>query len=133
MIDGSGSIPLTNGSGSGRPKNIRIRKIRILNTALKVEFTHIPSFNFFLMVEMSMGDLMIFLQVGNCLVLTGLRKGQDSSCPPSSDRRVWHTDSSLSIWQQKMTHKVFWVLYRSSAKMDSNERDFFRQNRIAHI
>ncbi len=36
MIEGSGSesIPLTNGSGSGsrRPKNIRIRRIRIRNT-----------------------------------------------------------------------------------------------------
>ncbi len=30
---GSGSIPLTNGSGSRRPKNIRIRRIRIRNTA----------------------------------------------------------------------------------------------------
>ncbi len=30
---GSGSIPLTNGSGSGRPKNTWIRWIRIRNTA----------------------------------------------------------------------------------------------------
>ena len=30
--EGSGSIPLTNGSGSGRPKNIRIPWIRIPNT-----------------------------------------------------------------------------------------------------
>jgi hypothetical protein len=30
MIEGSGSVPCTNGSGSGRPKNIRIR---IRNTA----------------------------------------------------------------------------------------------------
>jgi hypothetical protein len=30
---GSGSIPLTNGSGSGRPKNMWIRWIRIRNTA----------------------------------------------------------------------------------------------------
>ncbi len=29
VIEGSGSIPLTNRSGSGRPKNIRIRRIRI--------------------------------------------------------------------------------------------------------
>ncbi len=29
MIEGSGSIPLTNGSGSGRPKNMWIRWIRI--------------------------------------------------------------------------------------------------------
>jgi hypothetical protein len=38
MIEGSGagpgSIPLTNGSGSGRPKNTWIR-IRIRNTAVK--------------------------------------------------------------------------------------------------
>ncbi len=35
VIEGSGSIPLTNGSGSGsrRPNNIRIRRIRIRNTA----------------------------------------------------------------------------------------------------
>jgi hypothetical protein len=32
MIEGSGSIPLTNGSGSGRPKNMWIRWIRIRNT-----------------------------------------------------------------------------------------------------
>jgi hypothetical protein len=25
MIEGSGSVPLTNGSGSGRPKNLRIQ------------------------------------------------------------------------------------------------------------
>ena len=39
MIKGSGSIPLTNGSGSGfrRPKNIRIRRIRvgICNTGIQ--------------------------------------------------------------------------------------------------
>jgi hypothetical protein len=35
MIEGSGSIPLTSGSGSGswRPKNMWIRWIRIRNTA----------------------------------------------------------------------------------------------------
>jgi hypothetical protein len=34
--EGSGSIPLTNGSGSGRPKNTWIRwiRIRIRNTAI---------------------------------------------------------------------------------------------------
>ncbi len=31
IIEGSGSVPLTNGSGSRRPKNIRIRRIRIRN------------------------------------------------------------------------------------------------------
>jgi hypothetical protein len=37
MIEGSGSgsIPLTSGSGSGRPKNMWIRWIRIRNTAFK--------------------------------------------------------------------------------------------------
>jgi hypothetical protein len=37
MIEGSGSgsIPLTNGSGSGRPKNMCIRWIRIRNTAYR--------------------------------------------------------------------------------------------------
>ncbi len=34
MVEGSGSVPLTNGSGSRRPKNIRIRRIRIRNTAI---------------------------------------------------------------------------------------------------
>ncbi len=33
MIEGSGSIHLTSGSGSGRPKNMWIRRIRIRNTA----------------------------------------------------------------------------------------------------
>jgi hypothetical protein len=33
----SGSVPLTNGFGSGRPKNIRIRfRIRISNTGKKI-------------------------------------------------------------------------------------------------
>jgi hypothetical protein len=36
MIEGSGSIPLTSGSGSGRPKNMWIR-IRIRNTAQDIE------------------------------------------------------------------------------------------------
>jgi hypothetical protein len=35
VIEGSGSIPLTIGSGSRRPKNIRIRRIWILNTVLQ--------------------------------------------------------------------------------------------------
>ncbi len=35
MIEGSGSIPLTNGSVSGKLKNMLIRWIRIRNTALK--------------------------------------------------------------------------------------------------
>ncbi len=34
MIKGSGSVSLTNWSGSGRPKNIRILQIRIRNTGL---------------------------------------------------------------------------------------------------
>jgi hypothetical protein len=36
MIEGfgAGSIPLTSGSGSGRPKNMWIRWIRIRNTAI---------------------------------------------------------------------------------------------------
>jgi hypothetical protein len=43
MIEGSGSIPLTNGSGSGRPKStwtrVRIRiRIRIRNTAFLNDF-----------------------------------------------------------------------------------------------
>ncbi len=37
MIEGSGagavSVPLTNGSGSGRPKNLRILRLKIRNTA----------------------------------------------------------------------------------------------------
>jgi hypothetical protein len=33
MIEGSGSVPLTNGSGSRRPKNIRLLWIRIRYTA----------------------------------------------------------------------------------------------------
>jgi hypothetical protein len=40
MIKGSGSVPPTNGSGSGRPKNLRIRiKLRIQNTC-SYEFLH---------------------------------------------------------------------------------------------
>ncbi len=40
MIEGSGSgsIPLTSGSGSGRPRNIWIRWIRIFNTVRKTGF-----------------------------------------------------------------------------------------------
>ena len=58
--------------------------------------TYIPSLSFFLMVEMSMGTLIIFLYVGNCLVLTGVRKGQESSWPDNSDNIVWHIEISLS-------------------------------------
>jgi hypothetical protein len=36
---GSGSIPMTNGSGSGRPKNTSIRWIRIRNTGSEVRDT----------------------------------------------------------------------------------------------
>ncbi len=39
MIEGSGSIPLTSGSGSGRPKNMWIRWIRIRNTASCTGYT----------------------------------------------------------------------------------------------
>jgi hypothetical protein len=38
MMEGSGSIPLTSGSGSGRPKNMWIRWIRIRNTAKNLWF-----------------------------------------------------------------------------------------------
>jgi hypothetical protein len=34
MIEGSGSVYLTNGSGSGRPENIWILRIRLRNTVL---------------------------------------------------------------------------------------------------
>jgi hypothetical protein len=36
MIKGSGSVTLTNGSGSKRPKNIRIRRFRIRNTGFDI-------------------------------------------------------------------------------------------------
>ncbi len=39
MIEGTGSIPLTSGSGSVRPKNMWIRWIRILNTDFGI-FVH---------------------------------------------------------------------------------------------
>jgi hypothetical protein len=46
MIEGSGSIPLTNGSGSSRPKNIRIRRIRLRirnrNTAFYSNLDKLP-------------------------------------------------------------------------------------------
>ncbi len=47
MIEGSGSIPLTNGSGSRRPKNRWIWWIRIRNTALKGVWHEILDFRFF--------------------------------------------------------------------------------------
>jgi hypothetical protein len=53
MIEGSGSIPLTNGSGSRRPNNTWIRWIRIRNTALTgleyrsdVRIHDLPSFGY---------------------------------------------------------------------------------------
>ncbi len=41
MVEGSGSIPLTNGSGSRRPKNMRIRRIQIQirSTACKITWS----------------------------------------------------------------------------------------------
>ncbi len=44
MIEGSGSIPLTTGSGSRRPKNIWIRRIRIRNTGMTFPSHHFHSF-----------------------------------------------------------------------------------------
>ncbi len=38
VIEGSGSIPLTNGSGSRRPKNMWIRWIRIRNTGKNIVY-----------------------------------------------------------------------------------------------
>jgi hypothetical protein len=38
---GSGSIPLTSGSGSRRPKNMWIRRIRIRNTVCKCVKLHV--------------------------------------------------------------------------------------------
>ena len=88
--------------------------------------THIPSFNFFLMVEISMGALIIFLYVGNCLVLTGVRNGQASSWPPSSERRVWHTDRSLSVL---LVRAGFFLLglAQSAAMSFSSTREFSRE------
>ncbi len=45
MVEGSGSIPRNNGSGSGsrRPKNIRLLRIRIRNTA-----PHLYKLNFWM-------------------------------------------------------------------------------------
>jgi hypothetical protein len=42
MIEGSGSIPLTNGSGSGKLKNMWIRWIRIRNTDLQILLHAVP-------------------------------------------------------------------------------------------
>ncbi len=45
MIEGSGSVRLTIGSGSGRPKNIRILRIRIRNTGKRYHlFNHFRHF-----------------------------------------------------------------------------------------
>ncbi len=46
MIEGSGSIPLTSGSGSERPKNMWIRWIRIRNTDTKYQVSVIDKKNF---------------------------------------------------------------------------------------
>lgn len=56
--------------------------------------TYTESCNFFLIVLRSMGVFMIFLYVGNCLVLTGSRNGQASSCCSSCSRRVLQGASS---------------------------------------
>jgi hypothetical protein len=44
MIEGSGSgsMPMTNGSGSRRPKNMRVRRIRIFNTGDNCKVLLIP-------------------------------------------------------------------------------------------
>jgi hypothetical protein len=55
MIEGSGTVYLTNGSGSGRPKNLRIR-IRIRNTAgiaLKIQGRYLGSLYDSKIVELS--------------------------------------------------------------------------------
>ena len=79
--------------------------------------TYIPSFNFFRIVEISIGIRIIFLQVGNCFVLTGVRKGQQSSWPPSSDKSVWQIDKSLSILD--VLEFFFLLFFKVSGRLSS--------------
>ena len=58
--------------------------------------TYTPSLIRFLIVLRSIGLLMIFLYVGNCLVLTGSRKGHASSWASSSASTVRHMAISLA-------------------------------------
>ena len=69
------------------------------------------------MVEISIGIRIIFLYVGNCLVLTGVRKGQQSSWPPSSDKSVWQTDKSLSILE--VLEFFFLLFFKVSGRLSS--------------
>ncbi len=43
MIEGSGSVSLTNGSGSGRPKNLRIQIRNTAGIALKIRDQYLGS------------------------------------------------------------------------------------------
>lgn len=47
---------------------------------MEIGKTHYMSWIRFLIVDKSIGCLMIFLYVGNCFVFTGNKNGQDSSC-----------------------------------------------------
>ena len=58
--------------------------------------TYTPSLSLRLTVVISIGCLIIFLYVGNCLVFTGLIKGQLSSWPANSVITVTQIPRSLS-------------------------------------
>lgn len=59
-----------------------IRKVVVPNRWRKTNknSTYCKSCMRFLMVDKSIGDLIIFLYVGNCFVLTGNKNGHESSC-----------------------------------------------------
>jgi hypothetical protein len=58
--------------------------------------TYLTSYNFFLIVDKSIGVLMIFLYVGNCFVFTGSKNGHASSWHSRSSKIALQGASSLS-------------------------------------
>ncbi len=65
LIEGSRSIPLTNGSGSGKPKSMWTRWIRIRNTALKGPKHEILVAEFFPQSNPSRKDLKVNQKIKN--------------------------------------------------------------------
>lgn len=71
--------------------------------------TYCKSWILFLIVDKSIGLLIIFLYVGNCFVLTGKRKGHASSWHSRSSNNALHGASSFINFLE-MAFSFFWAV-----------------------
>jgi hypothetical protein len=86
MIEGSGSIPLTSGSGSGRPKNMWIRWIRIRNTFLvtiRLSQINMPSLKF---VVLPVTHVVLHIEGDDVDELCGTARGKGGKLVPTTHK-----------------------------------------------